>query len=52
MYEVALQEATTTAELEQFVNGDLLVADWRELRLPSRVRTRWEERLPALSGAA
>lgn len=51
MYEVVLQEAATTAEVEKFVNGDLLAADWQELRLPARVRTRWEAQLPALTGA-
>lgn len=48
MYEVVLQEAATTSDVEQFVNGDLLAMDWNELRLPRRVRTAWEQRLPVL----
>lgn len=50
MYEVVLQEAATTEDLEEYVNGQLLRADWAMLRLPPRVRAAWEERLPVLSG--
>lgn len=50
MYEVVLQEAETTEDLEEYVNGQLLSVDWPTLRLPPRVRAAWEERLPVLSG--
>lgn len=51
MYEVVLQEAATTEDLKEYLDGQLLCADWKMLRLPPRVRTAWEQRLPVLSGS-
>lgn len=51
MYEVVLQEAATTEDLKEYLDGQLLCADWTMLRLPPRVRTAWEQRLPVLSGS-
>lgn len=51
MYEVVLQEAATTEDLAEYINGQLLSTDWAMLRLPPRVRAAWEEQLPVLSSA-
>jgi hypothetical protein len=48
MYELVLQEAASTEEVRQYVNGQALAQVWRRLWLPHRVRTTWEERLPEL----
>ena len=50
MYEVVLQEAATTQDLEDYLDGQLLSAAWPMLRLRPRVRAAWEEQLPILSG--
>ncbi len=52
LYEVVLQEAGSAIELEKYVNGQLLSHDWKQLRLPPRVRALWEQQLPALAVTA
>ena len=52
VYEVVLQEAASTEQISQYVNGGALAEVWRRLWLPRRVRRIWEERLPELGRAA
>ena len=52
MYQVVLGEAIRAEELATYLNGDLLVAVWRDLYLPKGVRRAWEEVHPALRSAA
>lgn len=52
LYEVVLQEADSPAELEKYVNGQLLSLDWALLRLPPRVRALWEQQFPSLAATA
>jgi hypothetical protein len=52
VYELVLQEAASTEEVSQYVNGELLAQVWVRLWLPRRVRSTWEERLPELAPAA
>jgi hypothetical protein len=51
MYQIVLREASSPEDLA-YLNGDLLVTLWPELYLPRGVRQAWEERHPALQGAA
>jgi hypothetical protein len=48
MYEIVLQEAATTEQVNQYVNGHALAQVWRRLWLPRRVRNIWEEGLAEL----
>lgn len=48
VYEVVLQEATSTDELAQYIDGMLLTEVWARLWLPRRVRDAWQERFPQL----
>jgi hypothetical protein len=48
MYEIVLNEAIHSEELSSYLNGNRLVAVWRDLYLPKGVRRAWEERHPAL----
>ena len=52
MYQIVLGEAIRAGELTAYLNGDLLLAVWRDLYLPKGVRRAWEERHPALRAAA
>ena len=52
MYQVVLGEAIRAEELATYLNGDLLVAVWRDLYLPKGVRRAWEEVHPVLRSAA
>jgi hypothetical protein len=52
LYEIVLREAAQPEELAAFLNGDVLVAVWRELHLPEGVRRAWEERHPVLCATA
>jgi hypothetical protein len=52
MYQVVLGEAIRAEELTGYLNGDLLLAVWRDLYLPKGVRRAWEELHPALRSAA
>ena len=52
LYEIVLREAAEPGELATFLNGDVLVAVWRELQLPEGVRRAWEEHHPVLRATA
>lgn len=52
MYQVVLGEAVRAEELTSYLNGDKLLAVWRDLYLPRGVRQVWEERHPVLHAAA
>jgi hypothetical protein len=52
VYELVLQEAGSTEEVSQYVNGQVLAKVWAQLWLPRRIRNTWEERLPELGRAA
>lgn len=52
MYETVLREAIHHDELTGYLNGDTLIAVWRELYLPAGVRQAWEEHHPALRAVA
>ena len=51
MYQVVLGEAVRAEELTGYLNGDKLLAVWRDLYLPRGVRQAWEERHPVLRAA-
>ena len=52
MYENVLREAIRAEELTAYLDGDTLVALWRDLFLPRGVRQAWEERHPVLRPVA
>jgi hypothetical protein len=52
MYQTVLREATRAQDLATYLNGDMLVALWRDLFLPKGVRRAWEDQHPALRAAA
>ena len=52
VYELVLQEAASTEQISQYVNGEALAEVWQQLWLPGRIRSTWEERLPELGHAA
>jgi hypothetical protein len=52
MYENVLREASRPDDLAAYLNGDVLVALWRDLFLPKGVRRAWEDRHPVLRAAA
>jgi hypothetical protein len=52
VYETVLQEATRPADLADFLDGETLVALWRELFVPPGVRQAWEAEHPVLRAAA
>ena len=47
-YSSALTSASTAEQLTEWINRDALVARWKHLSLPSRVRNAWETIHPAL----
>jgi hypothetical protein len=49
LYQVVLREARTEAELEEYLNADLLCRLWNSLTLPRPVREIWEAQHPALA---
>lgn len=51
VYQTVLREATRPEDLTAYLNGDTLVAVWRDLFLPKGVRQAWEEEHPALRAA-
>jgi hypothetical protein len=51
LYQTVLREATRPEDLTTFLNGDTLVALWRDLFLPKGVRRAWEDQHPALRAA-
>lgn len=48
LYEVVLRSALDVEDVEAYVNRDLLMDVWAELRIPPRIRSAWEERFPEL----
>jgi len=52
MYQTVLREAALPEDITTYLNGDLLVAHWRDLFLPKGVRRAWEDQHPALRAAA
>jgi hypothetical protein len=52
VYQTVLREATRAEDLTTYLNGDMLVALWRDLFLPKGVRRAWEDRHPALRAVA
>ena len=52
VYQTVLREATRPEDLTTYLNGDTLVAMWRDLFLPKGVRQAWEDRHPALRAGA
>ena len=51
-YESVLNEARTSADLAEFLNGDLLAGVWGDLHLPPSVRQAWEDAHAALRDRA
>jgi hypothetical protein len=51
MYQTVLREATRAEDLTTYLNGDTLVALWRDLFLPKGVRRAWEDQHPVLRAA-
>jgi hypothetical protein len=49
VYQIVLREAGRPEDLTTYLNGDVLVRLWPELRLPKGVRRAWEEQHPSLS---
>jgi hypothetical protein len=52
MYQTVLREAARPEDLTTYLNGDTLVAVWRDLFLAEGVRRAWEDQHPALRAAA
>jgi hypothetical protein len=49
LYQVVLREAHTEAELEEYLNAELLQRLWDSLTLPRPVRDVWEAQHPTLA---
>jgi hypothetical protein len=49
LYQVVLREAHTEAEIETYLNADLLPRLWATLTLPRPVRQFWEAQHPSLT---
>lgn len=49
VYQIVLREASRPEDLTRYLNGEILVELWPELRLPRGVRQAWEELHPALA---
>lgn len=52
LYERVIREALTAADLDRYLNAEVLAMVWRQLYLPVRVREAWEQRFPQLVDAA
>jgi hypothetical protein len=52
VYQTVLREAARPEDLTTYLDGDTLVAVWRNLALPKGVRRAWEDRHPALRAVA
>jgi hypothetical protein len=50
LYQVVLREARVEAELEEYLNAELLRRLWAALTLPRPVRQFWEAQHPVLAG--
>ena len=51
VYQTVLREATRPEDLTTYLDGDTLVALWRDLFLPKGVRQAWEDQHPSLRAA-
>ncbi|MEU8226848.1 hypothetical protein [Kribbella sp. NPDC048915] len=49
LYNKVISEASTEADLTQYLNRDVLVALWPRLRLPRRCAELWNQRFPELA---
>jgi hypothetical protein len=49
VYQIVLREASRPEDLTLYLNGEILVELWPDLRLPKGVRRAWEEQHPSLS---
>jgi hypothetical protein len=49
LYRTVLNEAMTSADLEQYLNAAMLIMLWKTIWLPPRVRAAWEARFPELA---
>ena len=49
MYAKVLAEAPDEAALGRYLNRDLLIREWRSLRLPDYIRRAWEDAHPELA---
>jgi hypothetical protein len=49
MYTTVISEASTVAELSRFLNKDLLIELWPQLRLPRYCVRRWHTAFPQLA---
>jgi hypothetical protein len=52
VYQTVLREASRAEDLSTYLDGDTLIALWRDLALPKGVRRAWEDQHPALRAAA
>jgi hypothetical protein len=53
LYQMTVLTAAVTPEhYTQWLNADLLVADWARLRLPRALRAAWNDRFPELADLA
>ena len=52
VYQTVLREATRPEDLAAYLDGDTLIALWRDLFLPKGVRRAWEDQHPALRAVA
>jgi hypothetical protein len=52
VYQIVLREASCPEDLTSYLDRDMLIALWPQLRLPKGVREAWEERHPQLRAAA
>jgi hypothetical protein len=52
LYQIVLREASRPEDLTSYLDRDMLIALWPQLRLPRGVRQAWEERHPQLRAAA
>jgi len=52
VYQTVLREASRLEDLTTYLDGDTLVARWRDLALPKGVRRAWEDQHPVLRAAA
>jgi hypothetical protein len=48
LYQTVLREASSPEDVAAYLDGDMLIALWPDLYLPSGVRLAWEERHPVL----
>lgn len=49
LYQVVLREARDEADIETYLNADVLASVWGSLTLPAAVRQFWEDAHPSLT---